>query len=106
MLYTAKSSAVRAARKNAKGEFEIYQEGDQWGWRELPVEPVEQVAEEPVKKQKMKGAVRMVWDIAEQHYGKKTRSEIIALCVEAGINYYTARTQYQAFSMAMRGLTK
>ena len=52
MLYTAKSSAVRAARKNAKGEFEIYQEGDQWGWRELPVEPVEPVAEETTKKAK------------------------------------------------------
>ena len=37
---------------------------------------------------------QLVWDIAEGMPGAK-RGEVIAACVEAGIAFYTARTQYQ-----------
>lgn len=42
-----------------------------------------------------------VWEIAEQMKGK-TRKEVIAACVAAGITYYTARTQYQHYITALR----
>lgn len=53
----------------------------------------------------MSGACSLVWDIAEKMEGEK-RKDIIAACVEAGIAYYTARTQYQKYSEAKRGVVK
>lgn len=47
----------------------------------------------------------MVWEIAEKMKGAK-RSEVLKACVEAGIAFNTARTQYQQWSMASRGIIK
>ena len=44
---------------------------------------------------------RIVWDIAEEMVGAK-RKDIIAACVEAGIAFYTARTQYQKYTEALK----
>lgn len=42
----------------------------------------------------VQGAVKMVWEIADDMFGKP-RSEVVAACVRAGINENTAKTQYQ-----------
>lgn len=47
-------------------------------------------------KSSAKSPVKMVWEIADRMWGER-RSVIIQACVEAGIAYNTARTQYQAF---------
>lgn len=54
----------------------------------------------------VKGAVGIVWDIAAEYLkAGKARKDIIAACVEAGVNINTARTQYQAYRKAA-GLVK
>lgn len=45
---------------------------------------------------------RVVWDIAEEMTGAK-RKDIIAACTAAGIAFYTARTQYQKYTEALKG---
>lgn len=47
----------------------------------------------------------LVLDICEQRKGAK-RKEVLAACVEQGVAYYTARTQYQQWLVASRGETK
>jgi len=51
------------------------------------------------KPARRKGAVREVWDICEECKGWK-RKDVIQYCVDQGINFYTARTQYQAWKQA------
>lgn len=53
------------------------------------------------KKEYRKGAVREVWDICEANQDLR-RKDVIAICVSKGINFYTARTQYQAWRTAMK----
>lgn len=45
--------------------------------------------------------VRAMWDLCDSMTGSK-RKDVIAAAVEAGINYYTARTQYQLWLTAWR----
>lgn len=52
-------------------------------------------------KSKIGSPCRVVWDIAEKMAGAK-RKDIIAACVEAGIAFYTARTQYQKYTEALK----
>jgi len=40
------------------------------------------------------GPVAIVWQVANEN-PKAKRSDVIAMCVMLGVNYYTARTQYQ-----------
>lgn len=49
-----------------------------------------------VKSSAVKNPVKTVWDIADKMWGER-RKDIIAACVNAGIAYNTARTQYQAY---------
>lgn len=42
---------------------------------------------------------KLVWEIADQ-MPKASRKEVMAACVEAGVAYGTARTQYQAWFKA------
>ena len=51
------------------------------------------------KPARRKGAVREVWDICEANKDLK-RKDVINICVAQGINFYTARTQYQAWKQA------
>lgn len=53
------------------------------------------------KREYRKGAVREVWDICDENKDLR-RKDVIAICVSKGINYYTARTQYQAWRTAMK----
>lgn len=48
---------------------------------------------------------KKVWNIAEGMKGAK-RADVIAACVAQGIAYNTARTQYQQWSQACRGIIK
>lgn len=43
----------------------------------------------------------LVWEIAESMPGAK-RKDVIAACVAKGVAFYTARTQYQHWSVATR----
>jgi len=47
----------------------------------------------------------LVWDIAESMPGAK-RKEVLAVCAERGVAFYTARTQYQLWLTATRNSTK
>lgn len=51
---------------------------------------------EDVKESEVKNPVKLVWEIADRMWGER-RTDILKSCVEAGIAYNTARTQYQAF---------
>ena len=51
---------------------------------------------QPKTKSEIKNPVKAVWEIADKMWGAR-RKDIIAACVEAGIAYNTARTQYQAY---------
>ena len=47
----------------------------------------------------------VVWNIASEMKGAK-RKEVLAACEEAGVTFYTARTQYQKYQEALRGDVK
>lgn len=68
-------------------------------------EPKEETKEKPeiLRKSSASGPCALVWDIAEKMLkeGAK-RKEVIAACVEEGVAYYTARTQYQKYTEALR----
>lgn len=53
-------------------------------------------------KSAISGPCRVVWDLAEVMAGAR-RKDIIQACVDAGIAYYTARTQYQKYTEALKG---
>lgn len=46
---------------------------------------------------------RIVWDVTEEMEGAK-RKDIIAECVSRGVAFYTARTQYQKYTEAMKAM--
>ena len=48
---------------------------------------------------------KAVWAIAEDMKGQK-RGVVLAACVKAGIAYYTARTQYQAWLQIQKEMAK
>lgn len=60
---------------------------------------------EKVNKSTASKPCSLVWEICEQMKGAK-RKEVLAACVEQGVAYYTARTQYQQWLVASRGETK
>lgn len=62
-------------------------------------QPEEGLSDINFEKTRRKGAVREVWDICEENKDLR-RKDVIAICVAKGINYYTARTQYQAWRTA------
>lgn len=49
-----------------------------------------------LKKSSIENPVKAVWEIADTMWGSR-RKDTIKACVDAGIAYNTARTQYQAF---------
>lgn len=124
--YSSKANAKRAAKTAGLNPMDLafYAVGDRWAYEliEDPVvkAPVELPSVESmvgynpqllltwkndavivVVKSTAKNPVKLVWEIADANWGKK-RSEIIQMCVEAGIAYNTARTQYQAFYQLKR----
>jgi len=49
---------------------------------------------------------QVVWDIAEEMGVEAKRKDVLAACEEAGVTFYTARTQYQKYKEALRGIIK
>lgn len=50
-----------------------------------------------------KSPCQLVWEIAEKMLGEGAkRKDIIAACEEAGVAFYTARTQYQKYCAAVK----
>ena len=45
----------------------------------------------------------LVWSIAEEMGTEAKRKDVLARCVEEGVAFYTARTQYQKYKEALRG---
>lgn len=52
-----------------------------------------------VRASSIENPCKVVWDMAEKMKGER-RKDIVQACVDAGIAYHTARTQYQAWFKA------
>lgn len=99
-LYTRKSSAMIGAKRAGLTNFEVKQtEAGQWTFVDLSVE-----AKTTYKVLAVKGAHKSLvakpvnrvhaWLNNHENLGRK---EAIAQLVEQGVNFYTARTQYQTW---------
>lgn len=124
-LYAAKSSAIRAAKAAGLEQYEIIEQDGQFGFRPIEAEdasegealevmeqerdeaqnpdapadePQPEEAPAPVVKTRnastVESPVKRVWAIADSMPDAK-RKDVIAACVEEGIAFFTARTQYQ-----------
>ena len=113
--YAAKSSVYRAAKKQHP-EFEKSQivigtnEDGSYFWENKTalINPKAPAVPTGVKARKFSTVVspcKLVWDIAGTMEGSP-RKDIIAACQEAGVAFYTARTQYQKYTEAKRGIIK
>lgn len=158
--YASKASAVRDAKKNSSGDYELYQNDDGlWAWRhvehtddnepeatpEAEATPNDDDALPPgeyslddlaamgreatpneaksapatadegeakaerfpdrLRRSSIERPTKRVWAIAEELVAKDpsiTRAAVIQYCVDAGIAFYTARTQYQAWRAALK----
>lgn len=116
--YKAKSSAIRAAKKaygskwNEEGILVVVK--GLWGFEHRPNKPV--VKEEKTSPKKTKRVYanlsscgkpcKVVWDIAMEMGNEAKRKDVLAACEEAGVTFYTARTQYQKYKEALRGDVK
>lgn len=86
--YTAKSSATRAGKK-AGVEFEIKQvENGSWIWF------AKTKSAPKLNKSIIENPCAFVWNMAQNMKGAR-RKDVINACVNEGVAYYTARTQYQ-----------
>lgn len=124
-LYAVKSSAIRAAKAAGLEQYEIVEQDGQFGFRPIEAddasegetleameqerdeaqnpdapadEPQPEEAATPVVKTRnastVESPVKRVWAIADSMPDAK-RKDVIAACVEEGIAFFTARTQYQ-----------
>ncbi|HBP5740821.1 hypothetical protein [Pseudomonas aeruginosa] len=107
-LYAAKSSAIRAAKAAGLEQYEIVEQDGQFGFRSIEAEDTsegealeameQEEASAPVVKTRnastVASPVKRVWAIADSMPEAK-RKDVIAACVEEGIAFFTARTQYQ-----------
>lgn len=57
--------------------------------------------DKPKNASNVKNPCLLVWETAEKMPGAK-RKDVIAACVAKGVAYYTARTQYQHWLVAVR----
>jgi pyridoxine/pyridoxamine 5'-phosphate oxidase len=55
---------------------------------------------------KVENPCSLVWTIAEEMGLEAKRKDVLAACEEAGVTFYTARTQYQKYKEALRGDVK
>lgn len=94
-LYTAKRSAVRAARnamvKDSSVTGYVINETEA-GWTFSLVTQIR-------RRSIVAGPCNKVWDIASRMPGAR-RKDVVQAAVDAGIAFYTARTQYQAWHAA------
>jgi hypothetical protein len=100
----AAAEAAKVKQLHEEKEILLQQQKETWLAEFVPYNPqlllpapvVKKVKPEVVRESKISNPVKMVWEIADSMWGSR-RKDIIAACVEAGIAYNTARTQYQAF---------
>lgn len=75
---------------------------------EAPVEPAKKKTskiDDRLRMSTIEAPSKRVWEIAEQMKAENPnvrRKDVIAACVEQGIAFYTARTQYQLWFKASR----
>lgn len=114
-VYTNKSNAIRAARNSLKlKEHEYTVEPVDGGFVIELVKPQTDKAGKEIKldaqgrqiiqghpwvrKSEIIKPTKQVWNIADEMHAANpevTRKEVIAECINRGIAFYTARTQYQ-----------
>ncbi len=110
--YASKASAVRQAKKDHGAEYAtlgtIIENDGRWGF-ELTPKPVAAVNRNPNNPLRgtsaMSGACALVWDIAGSMLAEDPdakRKDILQACVDRGIAFYTARTQYQKYREACK----
>lgn len=123
--YSTKANAIRAAKVAGLEQCEIIEQDGQFGFRPIEAEdssegealeameqerdeaqnpdapadePQPEEAPAPVVKTRnastVESPVKRVWAIADSMPEAK-RKDVIAACVEEGIAFFTARTQYQ-----------
>lgn len=102
MTFAHKTSAVRAAKRELGDNFEslvdeiVETEGGRW-----VVTKNEMLTNdfEILRKSLVDSPCRLVFEIASKMHaesnGKVRRKDVIQKCVDLGVAYYTARTQYQ-----------
>lgn len=118
ITYSSKATAKRAAirevaktkelsKEQVAASFDEYAtigngEGGEFIWTPV-VEEVEVSDEKPEIKRAStcKRPTLRVWDIADEMKGSR-RKDIITACVEAGVAYNTARTQYQLWYSSLK----
>lgn len=114
--YTTKSVCQRGAGRKfpealAAGAIHMQKEDD-GKWYFFLIEPdAPAVAEKSAKKPRAKsnmaqkdgepGPCFIVWDLCDKMVGAR-RTDVIKACVAAGVNYNTARTQYQHWYTARK----
>lgn len=109
--YTNKSNANRAGKKQ-HGEGNYLIETTQLGLKVVLIEKESPIVEQIKDAQKQADKVAnnavssinrestikrpcfVVWDMADNMPGAR-RKDVVEACVQAGVAYYTARTQYQ-----------
>lgn len=119
-FYSTRSNAVRAAKTANILDFEITEVAHptvagakQYAWRETtPAQVVDttpaqvdapaQVETPTAQKKPRNGAVATAWGIFAANPGI-ARKDAIQMAVDAGVNYYTARTQFQQYFKALNG---
>lgn len=100
-VYAAKSSVVRAIKAAGLNpeNFDVLPINE--GFSGI-AKVTKAVAEKLVEgKMPRNGNCRKVWDIADAMAGAR-RKDVIAACVEAGINLGTAKTQYQLWFVSKK----
>lgn len=105
--YAASSSVGRWAKKNlgpewnSMGTIEKNEDG-RFFYQPFPEETKEETKDDGLLHKSTIGSpCQVVWDIAEKMEGAK-RKDVLAACVDAGIAFYTARTQYQKYREAVK----
>ena len=109
--YAAKSSVTRAMKQQgvAADQYTIEMNADGKFYAVMKdhfdtvteAEHASHRGEDKAKKPR-NGNCAKVWEMADKMVGSK-RSEVIAACVEAGINLGTSKTQYQQWFASKRG---
>lgn len=100
--YATVSTAKRGAKRLGLTNFDIIPKGERFELRDLtsPLYDASKRARSAVK-----SPVLVVWDVCVEHGKTLARKDVVAMCVEMGVNINTARTQYQAWRAA-EGLVK
>lgn len=108
--YTTRSNARRAAKQQlgqdiVEGQdYRIIEVDGKFGFEAIdtPDKVEERQADSAMRgKSVVENPTNLVWQIAASMPGARRR-DVIAACVDAGIAFYTARTQYQKWYTAQK----